>query len=328
MSSHSYIGVSSFGGYLKALVIGMGSIGQRHSRVLAQKNFKVEVLSRSFNGPEYKAYRDFSEIKDWKDYRLVLIANETFKHAATLKELRRVGFAGWVLMEKPIFAESDFAKEKDLGLNQVFVSYQLRFHPLLQEIKKMIQGKNIHSVSLRVGQHLSSWRTNRPWKESYSALREQGGGVLRDLSHEIDYALWLFGDLDKVTGLVKRTSELGIDTEDIVAFFGVFKSETTLNLEMNYLDRLPSRLIHILGDGFHLKGDLVSGDLEYKDDQGTWKKTLSADRDLVFTMMYDEFLAQEKNKPKDLCTSEEALKVLRVCEAVEKSWKEQKWQKV
>lgn len=328
MSSQTYIRLSSFGGYLKALIIGMGSIGQRHARLLAQKNFKIEVLSRSYSGTEYKTYRGIDEIQDFESYRFVLIASETAKHSSDLKRLRARGFTGHVLIEKPIFYRSDFAQENNLALEKVFVAYQLRFHPILQEIKNLIQAKKIHSVSLRVGQHLSSWRTNRPWKESYSALREQGGGVLRDLSHEIDYAQWLIGDLDRVVGLIKKTSELVMDTEDIVSFFGVFKNETVLNVEMNYLDRLPSRLVHILGEGFHLKGDLISGDLEFKDDQGSWKKSFPADRDLVFSKMYDEFLGAGKDQLKDLCTSQDALKVLKVCEAVEASWEGQKWQKI
>lgn len=313
---------------MKALIIGMGSIGQRHSRLLAQKNFKVEVVSKSYEGSDYKTYRSLDEIKGRSSYRLILIANETSKHSGSLMEIRQHGFTGAVLIEKPIFFSSGFVDNaeiaKKMDLDQVFVCYQLRFHPMLQEIKKIIRGKTVHSLSLRVGQHLSGWRTNRPWKESYSALREQGGGVLRDLSHEIDYAQWLLGDIAKVAGMIKKTSELGIDAEDIVSFFGVFKNETMLTVEMNYLDRIPTRQIQLLGQDFHLKGDMITGELEYKDDQTSWKKSLQADRDMVFDKMYDELLGH----PKDLCKSEEALKVLKVCEAVEASWEGQKWQKV
>lgn len=313
---------------MKALVIGMGSIGQRHAHLLAQKKVSVETVSGSYSGADYKTYRSLGVVPNWSAYQFVLIANETYKHSETLKAIRQSGFKETVLMEKPIFLESAFAEEQNLLLEKVFVSYQLRFHPMLQEIKSLIDGKNIHSISLRVGQHLSTWRSNRPWKESYSALREQGGGVLRDLSHEIDYAQWLLGDIEKVVGMVKKTSEIGVDVEDLVSFFAIFKNETVLNVEMNYLDRLPSRTINILGEGFHIKGDMISGDLEYKDDQGSWKKSFLADRDLVFAKMYDEFLSENLKDKKDLCTSFEALKVLKVCEAVEQSWEGQKWQKI
>lgn len=314
---------------MKALIIGMGSIGQRHARLLTQKNFKVEVLSRSFTGAEHKSFQDLDQIKEYNAYDLVLIANETSKHFEFLKQIRERGFRGKVLIEKPIFSASHLADAK-YDLEKVFVCYQLRFHPMLQEIKSKIEGKKVHALSLRVGQHLSTWRTNRPWKESYSALREQGGGVLRDLSHEIDYAQWLLGGIDKVCGMVKKTSELGIESEDIVSFFGVFKNEAALTVEMNYLDRIPTRSIQLLGENFHIKADMISGDLEYKDDQGSQKKTFSTDRDLVFMKMYDEFLNNKKDNHvrKDLCTSSEALNVLKVCEAVEKSWEEQKWLKV
>ena len=33
-------------------------------------------------------------------------------------------------------------------------------------------------------------------RKSYSASKSKGGGVLLDLSHEIDYINWLFGSFD------------------------------------------------------------------------------------------------------------------------------------
>ena len=86
---------------MKTLVVGYGSIGSRHARLLTSLGCEVAVVSsRDIDHPV--RYRTLADALSWKpDY--VVIANRTSQHYQTLKELAASGFTGTVLVEKPLF---------------------------------------------------------------------------------------------------------------------------------------------------------------------------------------------------------------------------------
>ena len=45
------------------------------------------------------------------------------------------------------------------------------------------------------GQYLPAWRPSRDYRETYTAQSAQGGGILLDASHEIDYVRWIGGEI-------------------------------------------------------------------------------------------------------------------------------------
>ena len=48
-------------------------------------------------------------------------------------------------------------------------------------------------MSINCSSFLPSWRKNIDYQSSVSAKKSLGGGVLLELSHEIDYLIWLIG---------------------------------------------------------------------------------------------------------------------------------------
>ena len=52
------------------------------------------------------------------------------------------------------------------------------------------------------------------YRKTVSAQKILGGGVLLELSHELDYLRWIFGDVEFVQAQLARQSELDIDVED------------------------------------------------------------------------------------------------------------------
>ena len=95
--------------------------------------------------------------------------------------------------------------------------YNLRFSPSLmyfnELIKKNIVGQ-ILSVRCEVGQYLPEWRPNKDYRKTVSANFHLGGGVLLELSHEIDYLRWIFGEVDWVRATLAQQSSLVFDVED------------------------------------------------------------------------------------------------------------------
>ena len=188
-----------------ALVIGFGSIGQRHARLLREMGLSVHVYSRR-TLPDEKKYQSLESALKEVHPEYVVIANETSEHYSTLKTVLSFEVPQ-VLVEKPLFSTSVESLPEN-PKSQVCVAYNLRFHPLLQRLCSEINGQSVLLVQVYVGQYLPDWRPQQNYRNSYSVSRAQGGGVLRDLSHELDYLNWLFGPWQSLTALGGHYSSL------------------------------------------------------------------------------------------------------------------------
>ena len=99
----------------------------------------------------------------------------------------------FVLVEKPLFSKPN---KINIKKNKYYVGYNLRFNPIINFLKKKIKSKKIWSVNIFCGSYLPNWRNNIDYRKSSSAKKHLGGGVLLDLSHELDYVQWLFGKIE------------------------------------------------------------------------------------------------------------------------------------
>ncbi len=243
----------------KVLIIGFGSIGKRHAKLL--KNFKniskIYVLTKR-KCKNFKKMRNLSEInKINPDY--ILVCSRTREHYKHLSYLEKKISNKVILVEKPLF--KDF-KNLKIKKNKVFVGYNLRYHPVVRFIKKYVNGKKIFSVNISCYSHLPNWRKNLNYTETNSAKKIYGGGALLELSHEIDYFQWIFKKIKKINHTeIRKVSKLKIDTEDSVSIIGKTDSVNFL-IDLNYFSLYSQRLILIHGSNFTLKGDLINNSVE------------------------------------------------------------------
>lgn len=221
----------------RALVAGFGSIGRRHAAILAGLGCEVAVLSRRpVEGTA--GYQSLPEAVAQFRPDYVVIATETSAHRGQLAELADLGFAGMVLVEKPLdVAPGPLPAHR---FRAVRLAYNLRFHPVLMALKEHLSGQRAISAQIYCGQHLPDWRPGTDYRQSYSADPARGGGVLRDLSHELDLARWLFGDWSRMAALGGRLGPLEIASDDCWGLLMEAQSCPVLTVQINYLDR-PGR---------------------------------------------------------------------------------------
>ena len=294
---------------MRALVIGYGSIGIRHTEVLKSLGCIVSIVSKR----KQSVGRCFSNISDAinkEKPEYIVIANKTNEHIKTLIELKKIGFKGNILIEKPLSHNLLEISNKDF--NNVFVAYNMRFNPLLQRLIYELEGEKIISSQAYVGQYLPDWRPKRDYRKSYSAKKIEGGGVLRDLSHELDFVCWLFGGWRRVIAIGGHYSELEIDSDDV---FGLMLETINCPLslvQLNYLDRSSRREIIVNTNQHVFKIDFI-------------KKTFQKDNNIIasdFDSNYS-YLMQHKaimeNDYKCLCNFDSGKDILRLIIAAEKS---------
>ncbi len=301
----------------RVLVIGFGSIGQRHARILEALGCVVGVVSRRAieRLPRFVSVEEGLAVHD---PALVVIANETAAHRATLGELAAFGYTGLVLVEKPVVAASAPPVPRPTG--PLYVGYNMRFHPLLRRLRELLAGKEALTAEVHVGQHLADWRPGRDYRKVYSASRAAGGGVLRDLSHELDYVAWLFGAWRRLAALGGRSGALDGDAEDRYALLLECESCPVVTVTLNMTDRPPRRSIAVTTPSETIVLDFVSGMLMRS---GTkTPECARLDRDATYRAQWQALLA---DRPNGACTFEEGLAVVETIEAAERAVREQRW---
>jgi predicted dehydrogenase len=239
----------------------------------------------------------------------VVIASETALHGAHIEALAGLGYDQTVMVEKPLLAAPQALPEN--RFSRLYVGYNLRFHPVVARLREQVGGMRALTASAYVGQHLAGWRPGRDYRATSSASRATGGGVLRDLSHELDLLLWLFGGWRGVAAAIGASGTLDIDAEDNASLLLKLERCPAVSVAMNYLDRVPSRLLRIVGEESTIVADLVAATLAC----GDKTETFSIDRDATYAAMHGAALADGAG----VCTAQEGLDVVELIDAAERS---------
>lgn len=300
----------------KAVVIGYGSIGQRHTRLLNSLGIITAVVSkRHINGG--KSYLTIEEAIKNEQPEYIVIANETHLHEEALFRIQNTGYNHKILVEKPLFAK---VTSQNYQFSSLYVGYNLRFHPIIQKINELLKNEQVISVNSYVGQYLPTWRPNSDYTKSYSADITKGGGVIRDLSHELDYLNFLFGSWSEMTANGGQISNLSIQSDD--SFSIMYQTQTGINVsvEMNYLDRIIQRQLVIQTNNHTYKADLIGQTVQIDNEVMQFE----VDRDDTYLKQH---IALLNNQTDMLCNLQDGLNIVRMIEIAEKCSKEKVWVK-
>ena len=309
----------------RALVVGAGSIGLRHQRVLESLGLRTDLVSRRPVVGEVEGVRTHEDLAEaLRDVRPehVVIATETSAHRDTLDRLTAEGFRGSVLIEKPLAATAIGrapANWDTLPFRTVAVGYQLRFHPAVAAARALMADAAPVTLEASVGQHLASWRPGRGVGDTASARLEDGGGVLRDLSHELDLILWLAGDWRRVCALGGRSGALGtaVATDDHWGILLELASGAVATVHLDALDRIGQRRLSLVAADRTVAVDLVGGGVSHADAEGSRIEQHPAGRDDVLTAMHRSLFEGASDDRR--CSLEQGIAVVRLIDAIERS---------
>lgn len=300
---------------MNCLIIGYGSIGVRHAFILQKMGHSVNIVSKR-DIKDFTCYKSIKLALHSNTFDYVIISNETCNHYKSFIELCELGYSGKLLIEKPVFLDPMSLPHSDY--KNVFVAYNLRFHPVIQKLHELLNGKAIYSIQAYVGQYLPEWRPGTDYTKSYSASKTQGGGVLRDLSHELDFINWIAGGWKRVVAIGGKYSDLQIDSDDVFVLMLEMEKCPAVSVQMNYLDRKPRREVIFNMEDHSIKADLISNTMEI---DGEIIK-FEVDRNLTYTMQHNEILNNDYSTP---CTLKQGMEVLNLIYAAELAAEKQSW---
>ncbi len=247
---------------MNILLVGFGSIGQRHYRTLLKLGFS-DCSVYDPDDKKFAAYKGkrLSRLtpEDFRDFNVVFVCNPTHLHAQTALWAAKAGCH--MFIEKPLSHTLkglrqlvDLAQKKRLI---TFMACNLRFYPAVQEIKGLLEQKflgKVHAMYFEYGRYLPYQRPGIDYREVYAAHKEMGGGILLDDIHAFDVLFWLNGFEKVRTSSIHtaKVSNLDIDTEDISHSYFEFENRVIGVVQSDYLQQYKHRRIKIIGE----KGNL------------------------------------------------------------------------
>lgn len=315
------------------LVVGSGSIAHRHIANLKSLYASSQVSCVSASGrtltiQETGADKIFSSLAQAIQVRpkFAIVASPSTLHTQHMADLISAGIP--VLVEKPV-ADSleSIAPQQALfqaNLNIIDVGYNLRFMPSAIKLKALLSESligRIHSIQADVGQYLPDWRPHSDYRNNVSAQATLGGGALLELSHEIDYLRWLFGEFDRVFCYTRKSGHLDIDVDDCVDALFTNSEGTSAHLHMDFLQRHAERCCKVIGDTGTLHWDIMKNriTLRTKDSETVLFDDPAYDRNDMYIKEIESFASMIDNHTSPSVGLPDALRTLAIIEAMRKS---------
>lgn len=291
---------------MKALIIGYGSIGQRHRDVLSSLNVfdAIDIVTkRRIN--DIRTYKSLELVDDLSTYDYFVISSETNKHFEQLMMLENEVNDKIIFCEKPLF---ETKKYLSVNRNYVFVGYVLRYHPLLQKLKLLLENDTAIYANVSCGQYLPSWRPGTDYRDCYSSYKDQGGGVLLDLSHEIDYIQWLLGPIVELKSYQVHQSNLEIESDDLAILIGKTEYHAIVNLSIDYISKRTHRTLRIETNNNTFNLDLINSLLIITNSEGSHEEfcLLDIERNSFYESMHRDILGLREYA----CTLKEGMMVM------------------
>lgn len=323
---------------MKVLVVGLGSIARRHIKNIKsiKPDSQIAILRQHSKASELGEVASLvdglffsaSNALKWRP-DITFVTNPATMHRETALMFAQQN--SHLFIEKPLSVDisglDELLKECRKRKLVVMVGYVLRFSEPLQVIKKILrEGRigRILSVSARAGMHLSHWRPTRRYQDTVSAANDLGGGVLFELSHELDYMRWLAGEVSQIYASVGKVSDLDIDVEDIAEIFLKFKNGALGNLHLDMVDYAANRWCRITGAKGTIVWDSVDADTVklYLTDTGKWKSLRpkkKTDRNAMYKAELKHFFDCIAHKQEPLISGKEGKRVVELILAAKRS---------
>ncbi len=307
------------------LIIGCGSIGERHLRCF-QRTGRCEVsacdanpglladVTARYSVPAHPGLREALAARKFDG---IVICTPAHTHLAIAREGAAHGAA--LFIEKPLSVSLDGVEEtRDAilrGGRFAAVAYVYHCMPWMAQAREFIRsgeiGLPLHA-SVVSGQHFPTFRP--AYREIYYAKRETGGGAIQDaLTHIVNATEWIIGPATRVFCDASHQMLEGVSVEDTVDV-SARHGNVLASYAMNQF-QAPNEtvlLVHCQRGSVKVESHARRwGVLRHGESDWTWRQTPPLERDDLFITQANAFLDGMEGKATPLATYGEAVQTLK-----------------
>lgn len=318
----------------RIVVVGLGSIGRRHARLLAERDdVEVELFDPNLKniafiqetiGPK-KTYASFEDaLGSGPD--MAVLATPHSLHARQTVAALEAGIP--TLCEKPMSDNlADARKMKDAADRTgktLSIGFNLRFHPCLIAVKNAIAagatGK-VLCLSTRVGTYGTLVNSGSRYQS------EVEGALIMDYAHQPDIFYWLTGEApERVYASAVQSGDLPLSANpNIVMMNCEYASGLLASIHLNYVQEPGRHLYEIVGsDGWLTldiqadKGVLTIGT---RKDSVTRSEIVPFVRDDMYREEHRAFIDAVAGLREPESPAASAIVSAAICDAAFRSWK-------
>ena len=313
---------------MRCIVFGTGSIGKRLIRNLrAILGDRIDIIAYKTTDRDadilenelganlfYDLDEAFAQKPDF-----AIISNPTSMHIEYA--IKAAEHCCDLFIEKPVSdSMKDIEKlEKIVKKKKLitFVAYCLRFSEPFMEVKRILDSKRLGKVisaEVHVGANLAERHNDWDYRRSYSARKELGGGVLLDLSHEIDYARWFFGELELKKASVSKESDFEMDVEDTADLKTTSEQGAEINIHIDWVESPARRYCRIICKKGEISWDKDSNKVIVRQKQGRKQEIDNSkeDYDDKFRNELGHFIDCIKKRKQTMIPLEDGIKTLQL----------------
>ena len=314
----------------KVLVCGYGSIGKRHVRTVQKliPGVNIGILrSNSKSTQNQSSYLEFSDVERALNWTpdCVIIANPAPFHVQLALNSLRQSIPTFI--EKPLGSGHESKEHfiELLALEQsvpVLLGYVLRHDAGVKILQDWLNQKLIGQVveiDLHCGSWLPDWRQSTDYRETVSASRSLGGGVLRELSHEIDLAHYLFGHLRLLFARVKQSGLIQVDVEDQATIVAETDDGVSVLIRINFCTTPTTRRLMMRGDRGQIVLDFVDNNITLAAKDVNRFVSYAEDSELMYEDQMNHFINCCTQQARPACTVRDGIQVLKFIQSVENS---------
>jgi predicted dehydrogenase len=286
-------------------IIGYGSIAKKHISFIKRRfpNSQINVLlhkkivKSTFKIKFFFTNKSFFET----EYNYIFICNPCTRHVEYIKKCIKHKVKN-IFVEKPLshnfYQSKKFLTEHHKEISGILVGYVLLYNRLFLESLKILKDKKlgkIISATIVCNSNAKKWRKGIKFYKSVSSNKKLGGGVLNELSHELSYAIKLFGPIQSVFSKIFNNDNKKINVETEAKIICTTKGNINLGIFIDFLNKKEERFCEIIGTKGNLLLDFRNMNLTVNN-----KEILNIskkNKDQMYLDQLNFFTGRDKKKP-------------------------------
>ena len=320
------------------LIIGTGNIALRHlTNITNKSNNKVIAVYKRFKNKLNNKFKEkgthiisnLDNIFPKTNKAIAVICSAASMHINDAEHVAKKGFN--ILLEKPLTIPGVRTRKlltlcKDQKL-KTLVGYNMRFMNRINSVLNIIDNNDhgsIKEVEISVDTDFRKWRKNLNYKKTVSFNKNLGGGVINELSHEVDYLNLLFGKPKTVIVNNKNTNSYNNIETHINAIFKYAKKYPSIKMNLNMLSSETSRYCKIHYDNLFIKIDHIKNSILIRNSKQKKIKIFKDTLNDSYIKELNNLIKSIKNNTSSKLSIEKCIDTQNIINAMHKSIKSNK----